>query len=538
MRQALTGGITLARVGLFACGLALAGCVPPGDGADTLVIAAGVDIGGLNQLTGADTRFEQDVIDLLFLRLFEEQPDYAEHPPTYAPELVESYGWSEDGLVLTLELRSGVVWSDGVPVTAEDVAWTFAAQTDPEVAWADAYTKDSIESVTAIDEDTVEVRFSDIYFARLSDLNEGVILPKHAWSKLPFSEWRGSEDWFKENLVVSGPFTLARSVPQQEIVLEPNPRYYRDGYPKVDRVVFRVIPDRTNRIEHLLAGDVDFVEHILPSRAADLKNSKRANLISLWHRQYTYIGWNGCEEPFSDPVVRRAMTLAIDRASLVEALWGEYARPALSPILTSVWAFDDTLEPWPYDPAEARRLLTSAGWADTDGDGTLDKNGAPLSFELSTNGDNRIRADAAVLIQEQLQRIGVEARVNLVEFNRLVDDVRAHNFDATIGAWGIDTSLALRYAFHTDAIEDAHNNGCYSNETVDRAIELARKQREPIGAKPHLDRVQQILHHEQPYTFLWEPMRLYGVSRRVRDAEPNQLSAYFNLEEWWLAPPN
>ncbi|MFQ5527266.1 MAG: ABC transporter substrate-binding protein [Thermoanaerobaculia bacterium] len=548
MRHAQLGGHDLARLapGFFAAFGLLIACqnrdaAPPPSAAEstsggTIVIATGVDVGGVNQLTGADSRFEQDIVDLLFLRLFEEQPDYAEHPPTFAPELAESHEWSEDGRVLTVRLRPGLEWSDGAPITAEDVAWTYTAQVDPDIAWRYAQSKDAIERVTAVGDRTVEFHFAEIYFSRLGDLNEGVVLPKHAWSGLPFSEWRGNEDWFIENLVVSGPFTVGRIVSQQEIVLERNPSYFRAGYPRVDRVVFRVIPNRTNRIEHLLTGEVDFVEHVLPERAPDVEASERASLTSLWHRQYTYLAWNGCREPFDDSRVRRAMTLAIDRESIVDALWGERARQAVSPILTSVWAFNDDLEPWPYDPAEASRLLAEAGWADHDRDGYLDRSGAKFSFDLSTNGDNRLRADAAVLIQEQLRQVGVDAQVALVEFNRLNDDNAAHDFDATIGAWGIDTSLDLTYAFHSDSIDNGYNYGCYSNAEVDKEIEVARRQREPLEAQTHLARVQQLIHEEQPYTFLWEPMRLYGLSSQLRDAEPNQLSAFFNLEEWWLAP--
>ncbi len=549
MQQTKFGGNALARLALVLCaGLGLAcGCgrtdtaagpvaTEPRSGG-TVVIAAGVDIGGINQLTGAESRFEQDIIDLLFLRLFQEQPDYAEHPPTFAPELAESREWSKDGLVLTVRLRPGLQWSDGVAITAEDVAWTYSAQIDPELVWEGAGSKDSIEKVIAVDPSTVEFHFSEIYFSRLADLNEGVILPKHTWSKLPFDEWRGNEEWFLEHLVVSGPFTLTRIVPQQEIVLERNTRYFRAGFPRLDRVVFRVIPNRTNRVEHLLAGEVDFVEHVLPERAADVQASQRANLLPLWHRQYTFLVWNGCREPFDDPLVRKAMTLAIDRQSIIEAVWGDNARPALGPILSSVWAFNHDLVPWPYDPNEARRLLANAGWTDSDHDGLLDRNGRDFTFNLSTNGDNRLRADAAVMIQEQLRRIGVDAQVSLLDLNRMIEDNKTHGFDATIAAWGIDTSLDVKHQFHTDSIGSGGSNyGCYSNAELDQTIDLARRQREPSDAQPYFDRLQEILHEEQPYTFLWEPMRLYGVSTRLRDASPNQLSAYFNLEEWWLAP--
>lgn len=502
----------------------------------TVVIAAGVDITGVNQLTGGGSRFEQDVLDQLFLSLFQEQPDYAEHPPSFKLELAQSYTWAEDGKVLRLSLHPNLEWSDGVPITAADVVWTYTAQIDPDIAWEEAHSKDAIEDVVALDDHTVEFRFSRIYSSRLSDLNEGVILPKHAWSKLPFSEWRGNGNWFLENLAVSGPFTLAKLQPQQQIVLQRNENYFRQGYPLLDRVVFRVIPNRTNRVEHLLAGQVDFVEHILPRRSPDVERSDRADLISQWHRQYTYIGWNGCRGWFEDARVRKAMTLAIDRESIVKALWSDFARPAVSPILTSVWAFNRNLVPWPYDPDEARRLLAEAGWADNDGDSYLDRGGRKFSFELATNGDNQIRADTAVLIQDQLRRVGVDAQVSLLEFNSLWTRHQNHGVDAIISAWGIDTSLDLKYAFHTDSIEDGKNYGCYSNTEVDELITLAKRQAQPEAAAPLLHRIQEILHDEQPYTFLWEPMRLYGVSKQLKNVQPNSLSAYFNLEEWWLAP--
>ena len=155
---------------------------------------------------------------------------------------------------------------------------------------------------------------------------------------------------------------------------------------------------------------------------------------------------------------------------------------------------------------------------------------------LSTNSDNRLRADAAVLIQEQLRHLGIDARVELLEFNTLMTRNEAHDFDATIGAWGIDTSLDLKYALHSESIEEGYNYGCYSNVEVDRLIDRARRQADPESAKPILHRVQRILHEEQPYTFLWEPMRLYGIGSRVHGAEPNALSAYFNLEEWQVSP--
>ena len=110
---------------------------------------------------------------------------------------------------------------------------------------------------------------------------------------------------------------------------------------------------------------------------------------------------------------------------------------------------------------------------DSDGDGVLDRNGRPFRFELSTNTDSRIRVDAAVMIQEQLRRVGIDARVQRMEFNTLVDKNLEHDFDATLGAWGIDTSLDLTYAFHTDSIDNGYNFGGFVDPEVDRLLDQA-----------------------------------------------------------------
>jgi len=518
--------------------LVILACSAPGrhssSSRSSIVVGTAVDMTGVNQLVGSHTRFSQDVIDLLFLRLFLEQPDFADHPPTFLPQLVKDHSWSDDNLSLRIELRDDVLWSDGVPLTAEDVAWTFKAQTDPDVAWGYSHSKRAVNRVEARGPQTVVFHFTSVYPSRLADINEGVVLPKHAWGRLPFDRWRGNADWFRRHLVVNGPYDLATWEPHHEIVLERNPRYFRRQRPKLDHVVFRVIPHSAHRFRQLLSGEIDFVEQIRAADQGRLEASNNARPISYWHRQYTHIVWNACQEPFSDPRVRLALTLGIDRHHLVESLFGNAARIGITPVPQSVWAFDTEILPWPHSPARARRLLADAGWVDSDDDGVLDKQGRPLSFELSTNSDNQVRLDAAMMIQSQLAEIGVDARVLGLEFNTLVDRNIEHDFDATIGAWGIDTTLDLRYAFHSSSRDSGYNYGCFSDPEVDRLIGEIRRQPTFELARPLLHDLQRIIHEQQPYTFLWEPRRTDGAAIRLRGLAPNLLSAYYNLEEWWV----
>ncbi|MGB5294721.1 MAG: ABC transporter substrate-binding protein [Thermoanaerobaculia bacterium] len=500
----------------------------------TLVIAIGNDIHGINPLiSGVDTQTTA-VLDRLFLHLFEEQADYTEHPPTFEPRLVESFEWSADGRTLDLELRSGVSWSDGVPVTAEDVRWTWQAQTDPELAWGYAQSKQNIRDVEIVDQLRLRIHFHQRSPSQLAELNEGVILPKHAWSELPFSEWRSNEPWFVDHLIVNGPFDLESWARQEQIVLLRNESYFESELPRLDRVILRVVPQKQNQLGELLAGEVDFVEQVPPSEVSRLEE-QGAQILRFWARQFNYLCWNTQRRLFADPEVRRALTMAIDRQEIIDTLWYRFARIAVSPILTSIWAHDPDLRPVPFDLEASRRVLQSKGWSDTDGDGILDKEGEPFSFELITNTGSQVRIDAAVMVQEHLRRAGIEARVRQLEFNTVVSRALEHDFDAMLGGWDIDTSLDLTYAFHSQSIDDGYNFGQFSDADVDRLIDATNQAMDPAERMLLLREVESILHRTQPYTFLWEPQRLAAASNRLRDATPSPVSSYFRLREWWLA---
>lgn len=516
---------------------------PPADTASTpqkggtAVVGTSHDMQGVNDLAPGNNQLTSDVLyRMLFVHLLEEQPDYADHPPTFAPALANRYEWSPDRRQLTFHLEPGALWSDGQPITAEDVRWTWQAQTNSDVGWEYAFAKEAITDVEVVDRHTARFHFSRTYFSQLSDANEGVILPKHAWSQLPFARWRDAGDWFREHLVVSGPFTLASWTPQQEVVLQRNPRHFRAGRPLLERVVFRVIPDQANQIAQLLAGSLDYVEQVPASDAERITASAPAEVVEFPTRQYTFIQWNTARPLFADADVRRALTLAIDRQALVDAIWRGHARVGSSPLLSTVWAHSDALQAWPYDPAEATRILNGKGWRDSDGDGILDRNGKPFAFELTTNSGSPSKADATVMLQEQLRRVGIAATPRIVEFNSLIERQVGHDFDGTLMSFNIDTSLDISYAFHSRSIADGQNYGAYRNAELDRLLDRLREITDPDAALPLFARAEAILHQEQPGTFLWEPNRLDARSARLQDARPNALSSLFNIREWWLRP--
>ncbi len=516
----------------FGCGGERAGTPAPAPLPARAVGATIADLSGVNELLAADIQFTTDILDQLFVQLLSEQADFTEHPPTFAPELARSYDWSPDHRQLTFHLRADAVWSDGVPITAEDVRWTWQAQISPDIAWSYADLKDAITDVEVVDPHTVRYHFREAYTTQLLDAIEGKILPKHAWEQIPFSEWRQRADWFRDHLVTSGPFRLAAWKPGEEIVLARNERYFDPAQPKLDRVVFRVAPDAASHIEQLLAGTLDFACGVTPADAARIAPREDLRIVAFDNRQYDYVCWNTLRPPFDDPEIRRALTLAIDRQALVDTLFKGYARVASSPIPSNFWAHDPALAPLPYDPAEARRILAAKGFGDRDGDGIVERQGKSFAFELSTNSSNRIRSAAVVLIQEQLRKVGIAATPRTLEIHALTEANRAHDFDATISGWAIDTTLDLKPYFHSTESAGGYNIGSYRNAEVDRLLEAARRTPTPQDALPDLLRIQQVLHAEQPYTFLWEPQRLCAVRSDLADVHPNAISAYFNLPEW------
>ncbi|HVS63591.1 MAG TPA: ABC transporter substrate-binding protein [Thermoanaerobaculia bacterium] len=518
--------------------LLLAACsgppVEPAPSVTEIVIGTPAELEGVNELIAQGSDFNAAIVGNLFLSLLEERPDFEVGPPTFEPRLASSFEFSEDRLTLTFDLRDDVTWTDGAPVTAEDARFTWQAQISPDVAWSYSWSKESITDVEVLGPYRVRFHFNRAYASQLTDANEGVVLPAHVWGELPFESWRLQPEWFSEHLVTNGPFVLESWERQDRLLLARNPGYFEPGLPGLDRVVFRSVRDPASLLNMLLSGEIDFAPSVRPADATRIEREEDLALIEYPARQYTFISWNTRRPYFNTARMRRALAHAVDRQALVETLWFGHARVASSPIISSVWAHDRNLRPLPHDPQRAEQLLGQEGWVDGDGDGIREREGVPLSFVLTTNPGNAVRWEALQMIREQLLRVGVEARPELVEYHKLNAMNLAHDYDATLTAFLIDTSLDLTYALHTRAIDNGYNYGGYSNPEVDRLIDEANAALDPLEARPLYHRLQQIVQRDQPLLFLWEPSRLVAVRDGYR-VHPNSLGEYYALREWTVA---
>jgi len=227
------------------------------------------------------------------------------------------------------------------------------------------------------------------------------------------------------------------------------------------------------------------------------------------------------------------MTMAIDRWNIVETLFYGYAKVTASPIISSMWACDRSIEPHPYDIEAARKLLESRGWK-AGPDGILVKDGRRFEFTLTTNAGNKIREQIAQMVQADLKQVGAKAKLSFQDFNSWAENLKKNKEEAWIGGWYVATKVDPKPTFHSTSFPDGYNYPAYANPKVDELIDRGRVETDRDEALRIWHEFQAILHEEQPYTILYEPVSLNALRKKYHNVEMNALDVYFNLPEWFI----
>lgn len=491
----------------------------------TVFIGMKGDFDSFNELNASDSDALQVVQNMLFMRLTALDDDLQ-----FVPQLAEKWEFSQDGKLLTFKLRRDVYWSDGPQTTAEDVLFTYELATNPEVAYPASSRFDLTDKVEVLDPYRVRFYFKKPYPDALYD-TQIPILPKHVLEKVPPEKIGESE--FNRQPVGNGPFRLVEWKSNRHVVFEANPRY-AFGRPFLDRVVFQIIPDETVLLTNLLTGTLDVVPSLTPAGFMQVESHNSTRALKYDGLSFSFVGWNNARPLFSKRV-RQAFTYAIDKQEIVATLLAGSAKVCKGPLLPFAWAYDKSLPDFTYDPQKARQLLQDEGWDDSDGDGILDKAGQRCEFSIKTNAGSQRRKDVAVMIQAQLQKIGVIVNVESVEWNLFIDQVFAQkDFDAVILAWDVDFTVNPTDLWHSKAIEDAYNFVSYRNARVDSLLEAGRKLSNRSLAKPVWHQFQQIIVDDCPYTFLFIPDNLAGISRRVQGVNMDVRGFLVDGHRWWI----
>ncbi|MGA7616397.1 MAG: ABC transporter substrate-binding protein, partial [Thermoanaerobaculia bacterium] len=356
------------------------------------------DVHSLNPLL-TTSAYEKDVLSYLFLGLVDIDQNLR-----VIPGLAESWDISSDGKLYTFHLDPDATFSDGTPVTAEDVVWTVEKIVDPTTLSSElASSFDDLDpaETKAIDARTAQIGFKDVRAGQILSFDIP-ILPKHVYEKGNFQQD------YNDRVIGNGPYRLVRREPGKQILLTRRTDYAGDK-PYIQNVVFRVIADQTVAWNAMKKGDIDETRITSDQwllEKDDPRVQRTVDIHRFYQLGYNFIPWNERDPILSDARVRRALTMCLDRAAIVNNLYHGTARIITGPFTPDQWAYDPGVEPYRYDPEGAKSLLAQAGWSDHDGDGVLDRDGKKFELELLLT--NQASKDQAQIFQQGLQEAGIE----------------------------------------------------------------------------------------------------------------------------------
>lgn len=482
-----------------------------------------------------------ELADQLFLRLAGLGPTLLTAGDRgFVPLLARS--WTRrDSLTLVFDLDPRARWHDGRPVTARDVVFTMERARNPAIAPRLVALLRHIRAVTAEGERRVVFRFSKAYPEQLYDATfHAAPLPAHLLDTLaPETVARSS---FVSNPVGSGAYRLVRSVAGEFVELAANERFFL-GKPKLERVILRIASDPDARLNLLLSGQADAMDNVVPplDNIRRIQADTTLRLMPVPSNTLGFLLFNQKDpanpsQPhpiLTDIRVRRAITLGLDRQLLVRAVFGPYAEVPYGPVSPILWIRHGAPKAERQNLEEARRLLAQAGWNDSDGDGVLDRNGIPMTLGLAHPNTSAIRRQMALLVQEQLRRIGIGLELQQLDFPVWVERRSGGKFDIDLTGTVQDPSPSgLSQAW---TCTGGSNVAKYCNPRVDSLIDRAVLGQGKGSPGEAWIAVLRQIEADAPATFLYAPSYVYAVRRRFRNVTISPASPWQLIREWSVA---
>lgn len=524
------GGLrSLTAIAVIAASLAAtAACASSGQQAaaraDTLVIGVDSEPDTLNPVLNYGADGASLIFDGLVSRDENNQlvPGLATELPTV----------SDDGRTVTATLRDGVVFHDGTPLTAEDVVFTYQAVLNPKVDSTLRSDLEMLEAVEAPDPKTVVFRLKYPYAPFLQRLTLGIV-PAAALRDQDINKAE-----FNRKPIGTGPYKVESWTPGDRLVLVANDRYF-GGRPATDRVVVAFVPDDNVRAQRTRAGEFDAVE-LAPKLAAGFADTPGYRVHAVPTADY-----RGVMLPMEHPVtgdraIRRALTLAVNRAAMIEGVLGGAGEPAFGPVPPTSEFFEPSIVgPASGDPQAAQALLDAAGWRPGP-DGIRVKNGQRATFTLMYPASDSVRKELALAVTADAKKIGIEITPEGLTWDAITPRMRR---DALIMGYGTpyDPDFVSYKLFGSRfAGQGFFNPGFYRSKVVDRALEQGRSSADPAARRTAYRTFQRQLAEDVPWVFLTYLKHTYvvrddieGVTPRVEAHEHDVAnSLWWNIERW------
>jgi peptide/nickel transport system substrate-binding protein len=462
---------------------------------------------------------------------------------------------SSDGTVWTVKLKSGAKWSDGSPITSNDVVTTVKIQADPNLDTDGGFDWSSLDKVESVDTLTVKFTLKKPFAPFLANSLVGWIAPAAVYGKIDPAKQR-TDPVSQKPTVTGGPYKFDRWVPGQEIDYVANDTYFA-GRPHFDKVVARVITDATASTSAIINGDIQWTPTVAEAGAGAVQRVQAAGNLtyhSFADLQYIDIRMNErAGHPFSDVLVRRAFAYALDKDSIVQAAKGVTGVPLWGDITPASWAYDANAQvKYKQDITKAKALMQQAGWA-IGSDGIATKNGKRFSYKLRVRAGKPDRLKAVQIISDQVKAIGMDLQPDQVDFKVFYKPLFDGTYDVAIAGFSLTLDPDEYTVLHSSQLQPEHKQGQnwtgYSSPQLDALIDQERSTVKTTLAatqaarKPIFNQIQQILGNDVVTYYLWADRTTMAWSGNIANvvAGNGDNTIYVDqgrdtrvFSEWWI----
>jgi len=457
----------------------------------------------------------------------------------------ENGGISADGKTITLKLRDDLVWSDGTPLTSADFAFTYQMTVDPKNAVASTYPYDQLEALETPDPQTVVMKFTEPFAPWQGTFWKGIV-PAHILQ--PVYDKDGTLDnaeWNRNPTVGCGPFVFKEweSGSFARFVASDN---YWLGRPKIDEIFVRFVPDDASQVAALKAGDGDLGTFIAYSDIPTLEEAG-VNMVNVFSGYNEGLYFNLDPEKghpaLQDANVRKAIALAFDRAAVCKDLLLDLTKPAATDWDNTPWV-DPSIEPYPYDPEQAKTLLDAAGWIDSNGDGVRDKDGVEFVIDYGTT-TREIRKDTQAVFQQAMQAVGI--KVNLLNYDSDLffagyadggpaakGDLDIFEYSSTVNFPDPDISEWRCDQIPTDEAPDGTNWQAVCDEELDALFKEQTSQVDFGQRQQTLYKITKLIYDKVYWLGYWWDPDIWAVGPRLQNVKISGATPFYNIVEWDL----
>jgi peptide/nickel transport system substrate-binding protein len=444
-----------------------------------------------------------------------------------AGALSDSYDVAADGLTYTFHLSKTAKWQDGVDFTAADVDFSLQAIADD--ATKSAYTgafNNAVASWKVIDDDTIQIVAKEVRFTFIYDIQTAWIIPKHIWENVPHDQYAtdpGSTGEDPSRIVGTGPFKFEKWDQGQEVRLTRNDDYY-DVKPSFKEYVFRIFPDSESQFNAFLNGEIDVVS-LEPEQVEAVKDPLQ--WTSYPDRGFTYYEFNLHKDTttmFEDPRVRQAFMYALDRDSIVHDILHDFGEVAdgTQPKISYAYAPEEITTHYGYDPDKAKQLLADAGWTDTNGNGTVDKDGQEMKFELDYAAGSATSDSLVAYLQDAWKQVGIDMTPNALEFSALIEATTTNlDWDMALYGFSWDATFIQEVMFGCGEYQVGFNDMNYCNPDLDALFAQSAREFDQDARRSQMIQEANIVNEEQPVGIINFAEGIAAWNPRVHNYHPS-----------------